>query len=707
MLPFTQMAPATMPLPAPGPELDPFLLLELLAEMQKPTFEPKLPAGYEKEKKPGTEAIWTTARGLEQKNARKMQRQMTTIRRLRADGTITGMFPGEYEAKRDGDLETWTDTQVVADYNMMVSIGASMEFAAVKRVLAKADRVDAQTLEDWVLYMREEELHRWGDRGDAPLNHAEYKVLLAYGEIASRHLPNLKDEEYPFTDTLVDPASFYPIFDGQRLKRAYRLYRATYAQLASDYDEPNRADKKKLEDKYGKGRDLDDRIITVAEYADCTWRAVTSEGGCGFLPPTEHRLYTNPFVYQAGPYGEPRFTDTGNAGLETDRWVGSDWHRSGPADDWGMEHKLVGAQHFQWPTHDQLEAVMSHIVTSLKQTRDPALMITRDNMNAGKPMPKISNRPGSRNELGPGESVEPFPTTANPMDVQPVLQGLNAALAKSAIPVGMYGAQQGLGSNISGNSMSNAAEAGFDMIRPAIDAMETYHTRKMAAKTLMFRNVGHLTRFSGGEQKSFLVPASRPTKTSDLASAMTPELIDRLGARVLVKLTRLRISDLIPMVNAVQGAIGAGVLTRRRAAEMIGQYDFDRLEDELNDEMLDQLVRSDPDVQKMIAIPAYIESMAEREDDPRKRAFWMAVMDFYMQKQMMAMQPQPQPGMAPAPPAPAGPPPGGPPVGGGGEGDPMFDPMTGAGQDAAIGMGPGTMTGVQGGNRAIPFSQPL
>jgi hypothetical protein len=726
MLPF-QSAP---PVEAMG--LDPIMLLEMLAQHLKPGFEPKVPAGYKKEKRPDHEIIWGAARRMESKMQRKTARQMTTIQRLRGDGSITGMFPGEFEAKDAGDLDTWVDQSVVADYNLMCSISASMEFAAVKKVLNKAHAVEAQTMEDWVLFQREEEIYRWAmGHGDMPLPMAEYRVLYAYGEIVSRHLPDLDNPEYPFTDTLIDPISFYPIFDGRKLKRAYRLFRTTYAAACEDFGEPVSSEKKKLEDTIGKGNDRDLRLITLAEYADCTWRSVVGEGGTRFLAPKEHNLYTNPFVYQGGPYGEPRFTDTGRAGTgATDRRVGSaDYWLSGPDDDWGMEHKLTGAQHHQWPTKDQLEALMSHIVTSFKSSLDPALVITRDNFTAKKPLPDISRRPGSVNELGPGESLDVLPTTANPMDTQPLLQSLNAQMAKTGIPIGLYGNQAGLGSNISGNSMANAAEAGFDAIRPGIEAMETYHTQKYEKKNLIFRNVGHLSRFQEGEEKPFMVSVRQTSRTQELAQAMTPELIDKVGPRVKVNLTRLRVSDMIPLTQAAQAAIGAGLGSRRDWAEKIGRYDFDRMEEEINAEMLDQLVRQDEDLQKLVWIPEYLSKRVKDAETPEEREIFTLALRTYMQKQQAAMVGQmmpPQPGMLPGGgggPGAGGPalPPGGqPPVEALGGGPPPPPPgsvvippgqgvpgQAGGRQDAMVGAGPGSATGIQGGPRGprtVPFA---
>lgn len=632
---------ALLPRPA-APDMG-ALIEQLLPKRDAPAY--KAPANYKKHKKPEVGDIWTAAKREEGRNARRNARMMDTVMRLR--GEIVGIFDSDREDREDGLQDEFKSTALIDDWNLLNAIGASLEFAARKKILLPGDRIYGQTLEDWAYFLREEEVYRWSERGDIPLEMAEWKVLTTYGMIVSRHLPNLKDDEYPFTDTLIDPISFYPIFDANGLCEAYRIFRTTYARACSDFGEPKPKDRRQYEDESGTDPG---RSVTICEYADCTYRSVSILNGPELLPPTEHRLYRNPFVVQYGPAGEPLFTDTGRADLVGNVHGESGWWRSGPGDDWGLEHKAVSSIHLQRERHDQFEAFMARITQAFKSQMDPAYVMTRDNLAAKTSLPKIDRRPGAVNELLPGEQLQPMTNDVRSQDVGSLINAVQQDRQTGSIPLGMFGTQPG--SNITGNSMSNAAEAGMDHISPWIRAMETYQTRKMETKTYQYRNMGHLTAYRNGNERPFMVATHKPRTNKDLAHEMTPELIDQIGCRVQISLTRIRTQELLVLAQAGTALMQAGVMSRRRFAERIQEYDFDRLQDEIDEERLRDALYADEQMRNGIITPIWMIQQIEQATDPQTKAMWASLLQHWMQ--FYATPQQGPPGSPPPGAGPAG-----------------------------------------------------
>lgn len=686
MLPFAAPQPTGMMIP-PDPEgqigVDPQMLLRLLADLDPQEFKPKIPHNYKKEKKPTPQGIWDLYQREEARNAAYVAAMMKTLAYLRFD--TRGIFDADQDARDLGDQDEWISSDLVDDWNLLCAILGSMDEGFVKKTLQRSNQIAAQTMEDGARLFREEMIYRWANTGDQPLPLAESRILTSYGKIAWRVLCNLDDPGFPFDVRLVDPASLYVIPGGTRgPRKVVRAMRMIASDAYAEWGEPKKEDRKKLENDLGRD---DTTSLTVVEYADCTWRATVAKDGIELLPVVDHKYYSVPFVIQGGSAGEPLFTDTSRASLKHADRLSSGWWRSGPEEDWGMEHKLVSSIRAQIPRHDQLEAFMARVVTNIGDATNPAVVVTRDDLSANRPLPTIDRRRGRVNEIGMGETMQPVPNLMNPQDVNMVMANLNQDRQTGGIPLGMYGAQPG--SNITGNSMSVAAESGMDHIVPWIQALETGRTRVIERMFEYYRNKGHLSRFYDGDEKPFMVPVSKPTTTGELARALTPQIIDAVGPRVRVVMSRLRVQEAIQWAQVASQLVPLGV-PMRRFSEKFGFEDYDRMREEWQEEQDWSAMNADETLMKEVRIPMKLHQMAEDAQTDEERALAMALLDRYMAMREMeaqaAMQPQVAPGMA----APGGPPPGAPPLAVG----PGGAPMAGLGANtlnfAGVGAAPGS-----------------
>jgi len=306
----------------------------------------------------------------------------------------------------------------------------------------------------------------------------------------------------------------------------------------------------------------------------------------------------------------------------------------------------------------------------------------RDTLAGGMPLPKIDRRRGKETELNLGDTVQPIPVVMNPQDVNLIMGQLTQNQQTGGIPLGMYGSQPG--SNITGNSMSVAAESGMDHITPWISALETGRTRLTERMFMYWRNKGHLSQYRDGKKYDFMVPVSKPTTAQELSRALTPEMIDTLGPRVKVVMSRLRVQEAMQWAQVGAQLIPLGAMTRRRLVEKMGHHDYDRLRAEWQEEADWDAMNADETLMKEVRIPMKIKQLADEALTEEERAMYMALMDRYME--MRALEAQAMAAQAAAPPAlGAGgpPPPGAPPIGPGG--GPASNTLNFAGMGAAPG----------------------
>jgi len=276
--------------------------------------------------------------------------------------------------------------------------------------------------------------------------------------------------------------------------------------------------------------------------------------------------------------------------------------------------------------------------------------------------------------------VQAVPTMVNAQDFQGIMAMNDRDRQTGGIPLGMYGAQPG--SNITGNSMSVAAESGMDHITPWIRALETGRTRVLEKMFRIWRNEGHLTRFANGEKTDFFIPTDRPQTSEELAQILTPELIDNLGPRVRVTMSRIRVQEAMQWANIAATAIPLGILSKRRAAEYMGQTDYDRMREEWQEEADFDAMMADETLMKEVRIPMQIKQWADSATDPDMKAMYMAFLDFYMEQRAMEAQAQQQQALMPS--------------GGGGQ-SPMLPPGQGPGLPAGPGSNTMNFAGFQAG----------
>jgi hypothetical protein len=699
MMPGPPMVPGLPPIPQPmGPPTTP--VTDLLAALRElggigGQTEARYPRWYKKPDKPEINNLWGKAQQMKQRFRLLHDRIHDDMLWLRL--AQVGMFEEDVQAMRDGlYIDKFQSTALVDEWNLVCAFLAGLQWKLEAKMVAPDLQTEAQRIKDTVAYLRQQEILRHAEAGQGNLAMDEARMLTAYGMIVNRTVIDLEDPDFPFDSILVDPSTVFPEWNGKRgLFRVWRVYKTTWSRVLGDYGEPSKKELKKIRNLVGENID-DETEIEIVEYWDTWYRAVLASEAV-ILPLTEHKYGYVPFTIQYGPLGEPMGVLSPTDGARRTRsgeWVADEGSLK---DD--LPFKALSYIGHMKHSHKQYEAIMARMLTGFKKAINPPLLRERDEMAADQPMPEMDTGPGAINETMLGhERVSPIPTQAGPIEVSAVMEAMSMDRMTGRAPLAMYGLNDR--SNVSGTALQALNDAGMDKVGPWVAALEQYHTRRFNQWLISWRNFGHLAKYAGDSPSPFMIPVAAPKAGMSAAFELTPEVVDAIGPRMSVSLTRVRKQEWLPMLNAAKMAYDIGVMTKRQIADEIGALNYEEIVEEvIEDKMLDAALQH-PKFAEMFGIPqAMVAEMKEAENNPRIAERYKAMLDAWMEKVAMPSQQQ-----APAPGGPGGGAPGGLPPELmallGGQGGPP-NPNTSAGVSfPQLGQGPGSVTGQQGGQPA-------
>lgn len=704
--PMPMMPPPGMaPMPAAGQTADIHAVLAQLRD-QYGVPAPRTPTyrrGYKPPKKPEIERIWASAMRARLQHQWLINRMYFDLMWLRM--ALVGTFPEDVEAKHAGLLiDEHRSPAMAAEWETFCGFLASLPLAPKKVIRGEDGQSLARMMQDAANYFLEQEAYRWEEGGNGTRRQEEVKYLTSYGRIIDRTTPNLKDPEYPFRDALIDPTTFFPRFLGDELARAYHVYRAPLERVLAAYNDIPEREYKKITNKYGERWYEEETQTEVVEYWDTWWRSVQC-GEVVILPVTAHQYGETPFTVGYGPSGEPMGSHAPPAAARWDS-SGEMIRETGSLYD-DQVHKGLSYIHYMRVEHEQYEAIMSRLITAMKKQVDPPTTLEQSNEAAQRERPELDTTPGAINELILGEQKwNPIPTSPTPMDVQNLMNGLMADRMRTRMPDAFFGGNDK--SNVSGTAIGNMSDAGMEKAGRWVFTLERWHGRRYTRKFRFYHNIGWQAAYVDSEPTPLIIPMSRPIN-GKRSFELTPEMLDKIGPMIDMKMTRARKDQYNALAQAGKVFNDMGVVTKAQIAEWLGEYNYDVIEEEWLEEKSIELAMSNPDFATMFVIPAMIENLIKESAGNPRRAeglrrwllAWQQKMTAPLEQQMqMQQQPQGMPGTPGA--MPQGAIPGGNPLA-----SPQGDPNVGGGSPGvagnmsypAIGQGPGSVTGVQGGPR--------
>lgn len=499
--------------------------------------------------------------------------------------------PMDFDAERNPQFVSAAMSTLVNKFANMLS--GPDEYYEVEYVDQSTEKA-AQAVEDFAARCRRYETRIYAtSTSGGNLKRDEFWHLLLHGRVVCRVLPDFDDPDYPFSSTLLDPATCFPVWgDGKEgLIRMSREYTSSLASVVTAYGRTPDMRAKVLRRLGYDERSFRENYhieATVREYWDKDWRYV-SWGGTAVLPVTRHHLGVVPFVYITA-VGEPMSSHTpeGRYTHFVDEFGGIG---VGVSRDMDQVEKGVSVFHYLVNTHRLMEAIHTIFLIEMEKARNPATITYSAPQLIGDDQEPLDGGIGGNNVRVMGlQKVEGFPTSPRPTDTAPLMQKTDQDFFSGSLPPTAFG--DAPGTQPSGFSVQGLLAAAKDMVVPYARAWEMYQSLKLELKLRYYREliapvapltVGHKTDYGAGYE----------------ATKLTSEILDAVGTVVEVRLSSIGPAEFPQRVAAVVQAMSAGLYSQRHAMTKLEV----RNPNKMFNEIMAERAMQHPMIQEMLIIP--------------------------------------------------------------------------------------------------------
>ncbi len=649
---------------------------------------PTPPLWYRKPKKPTLGDVLAEAQREKDDHEGRVLIAGEMMRRLNLE--TNGMFERDREGMESGEIERFFSTALRDEHDLVCSYIGSMDWHVEALFRNAIDKEEAAAKEDLAAYLFEVEARQFSRSGFAHLKVALADTIQKYGMLVGFDGLDPNNEEVGLQMRLVDPATVFPVHEGERgLRNVYRVYYATASQVIGDFDDgTGKVEKKVAKFSKDEAGGYDPHFVgEVVEYWDRNWCLVAFEGEQILL--REHGYCRVPFTITYGCFGQQGFTTlpdlvATDGSLFGDRPRGTARGRGNRRDD-----LMRIAQPFLWrrvKAHDIEEAVGARLLTALRRSLLPPMVVKQGVISAAEGDPEIDPNEGGITRLREDDDIQVLPNLPAPEVMSPLV-GFLQQNKQTGMAAGVM-AGQNPAAQTSGYAVDSLMQAGFDRWAPLVLAVEQFLTERTEWRLSLIRDWGGILGLEGNRGTLF-IPRRNPNPRTGKAPAfeVTPDLLKQTGIRVKIRLHKFNPMSLAPIGNGLAIANSLGVVDKRTMITTLGlTTDPDGMLQRIEDEALEQV----PEVLQARTLRRYVqqaEEAAERGDTASAEQLLAEVqfiaeqmqqlqMDKDMAKQQSAMEqaamaaPQPQGMSNPAmgepvgqeggrPPGSGGPPPGG------------------------------------------------
>jgi len=623
--------------------LNPVALLDALKQLvpQAELPGPRYPANYVKPPKPDPKRIKQQADELYRQG--DLWRNLLEITAAWIRLEKTGIFEEDLEDRRHGLQEEFISPMMRRKRDAFITRIASTKVGVRKNVYADELRRKAQYVEDAAVWLMKELEWQHAAGGNRPMRLDEAEMFTDRGMYCSRQVLDPSDPDMPIILSLIEPMQVYPVWMGKRgLHQVYRVYRDSIANITAEYGDFHPEARAKLEKKFG--RDLTDRMeIPVYEYWDTWYRAVCVDD-VEIVPVTAHEYGYVPWTIQYGGLGESMFSRV-DGDQSSYQGTNGEFYQLDKSRQGERAYKAVPLLYVDRFSHSIFEAVMARLITGFKREINPPIIRYRSIMAAGTDMPEFSAAAGAVNEAMLGEEqIQPVPNMSNNPITGMIQQTLLTDLMSSN--PSMQGALDKT-NQATGSALTRVGEEGQEMLVPFYQAYETAKAHQLSQILQTIGNFGHLAKYAGDTPRPTMVPARRKRQGEAPAFELSRDLIDAVGPKVEVTLTKVSPADWVPLFNAGKIGVEAGFILPDTIYELAtGNSDYDSFLEEWTERQAWFNAITHPKFNELFNIPAMIaEQIKESDGDPDMVQFWTQRLQEWLQMaQQQAMQQGP-PGM--------------------------------------------------------------
>jgi len=556
------------------------------------TIGPTPPPWYRKPPKPNQDNIVEDAEREHTDHGVRIKVSGEMIRRLNLE--TVGFFERDQEAIQSGEIETFQSTALRDEHDAACAWVSGMDIVFSSPYRETIDREEAVAKEDFLHYLWEcwQEQHSAG--GNGPLRWALPDTLQKYGMLAAFIGIDPSNEELGLRIRMIDPATIFPVHEGERgLACVYRIYQATAATVVGDFGDDEGAVERKVR-KIARSQDNDNKydrhfLGEVIEYWDRHWGVVLFEGEV--VRRWEHGYTHVPFIVKYGCFGMQGFTQTPEEVLPL---LTSDNRpydaENKPRADRRRDLARM-AQPFLWRrtrAHDTEEAIGSRLVTALRRSMNPPLVVKQGAVSSGEGDPEIDPNEGGMTRLRDDDDITPLPNMPAPEIMQPLGSMLEQNRQTGMAPGLLMG--QNPAAQTSGSALDILSAGGFEKWAPLVMTVEEFLTELGRRALVLVRDWGALL----GENASGIiyVPRRNPNpRTGDApAHELTSDMLRATGTRATAKMRKFNPQSLGAVGNGLAIVSSLGVIDKRSIIEILGfTSDPDTVLRRIDEDMLSEV----------------------------------------------------------------------------------------------------------------------
>ena len=471
--------------------------------------------------------------------------------------------------------EVWPSSAIVAELELTAYQLADSELSFMAPATTIADEDESERKIDFAYACMDDAERQHMASGNGPYRLEMARTLLTTGRLVWHVTLNLDADEgeMPFNETLLDPATCYPVYEGKRGMRSMsRRYSTTIADVigsfsSADNDLQYLVEPRDKEGKFQKARKPTDNTV-VSEYWDRRWRIVWMDGQV-IVGPLEHGFSFVPFVYQLGGLGLPAYQKDPTSLTATDVQV---WTPgvSLNSHDISNPHKGVSLIRLLRVPHDVQEMVFSKLINAFDTSVHPPMTLELDDLAYIDGVPEISVDKKAINPLKMGRHrLSAIPTDPSSQLMNPILNGMSENLGRLIQPPSAHGENDK--SNVSGYAVNSGNQAGMVKTVPHKKGIESFVQQCMEMRFRMYRDYGHLVKQGEyGRQGELTVPIADAEPGGARAFLLTPMDLRTTGVKMKASLNNLPIQMLGPVGNAVGMLMDKNLMTQARALAIMG-----------------------------------------------------------------------------------------------------------------------------------------
>lgn len=487
------------------------------------------------------------------------------IERMRRDrdvirAAVVGTF-SDYDPENE---ETWRDTSLALDFQLITSILAACHFLIYKNARKSGQADEAQQIENYGYAIIDHWKRRHRKLNGTMWQPDMIKTAMSTGHLVTRVIPNFNADEGEiplFIDTL-DPASCFFQFDAYGLRSMTRIYHQPVMEVCHGFRLGKDA-KKKLMAKPEKGKNGQSRNrketdpVEVIEYWDRRYYGLVVDHE-DVVQPIDHQLGRVPVALTRSAVG-----DAGNI-YEQNLFAG--WGIAATSRQRDLANKGQSHVQFLQIGHAQREAVMGIVATEIQKIKNPPRTFKQDIMAYGD-APDINNSAGGVSMLK-AEHEEEVPNTPDSRVslLGPIMSNVTEAAQRGMLSAVDHGAMPGAQS--SGTVVEGLSEASKDKFN-LWKMMCQEHIEEVIELGLIFtRDHGRKMGQDGKRGTTFPVDLQRPDADGNGSFDFDYKILHNHSTDVKVEMTSIRMQNLGPMANAVQMWSQQGLMTKVEALEL-------------------------------------------------------------------------------------------------------------------------------------------